>query len=80
MADKYFAVSLKRGHARRPQTQKDTLNAMGLTRFGRVVHLKDTPENRGIIYKVVHLVDVKDVVGEPKLSSRARSRLRKEQA
>ena len=63
MAEKHFRVKLKRSGIGRPETQKKTLKGLGLTRFGKVVSLKDTPAIRGMIRKVVHLVDVEPVEG-----------------
>ena len=62
---RYFAVKLKRSGIGRPGTQRLTLKGMGLTRFGKTVYLKDTPAVRGMIKKVVHLVDVQAHDGAP---------------
>ena len=43
---------------RRPDIQEQTLIGLGLTRRGRRRTLKDTPEVRGMIAKVQHLVRV----------------------
>jgi large subunit ribosomal protein L30 len=43
---------------RRPDIQEKTLIGLGLTRRGRRRTLKDTPEVRGMIAKVQHLVRV----------------------
>jgi large subunit ribosomal protein L30 len=43
---------------RRHHKQRATLVGLGLNRIGRVVELRDTPETRGMIAKVVHLVRV----------------------
>jgi large subunit ribosomal protein L30 len=45
---------------RRPDIQEKTLLGLGLTRRGRRRTLKDTPEVRGMIAKVQHLVRVVD--------------------
>jgi large subunit ribosomal protein L30 len=45
---------------RRPPEQEATLIGLGLTRRGRRRTLKDTPEVRGMIAKVQHLVRVID--------------------
>lgn len=42
------------------QTQKDTLRGLGLRRPNKIVELKDTPQIRGMVYKVRHLVRVLD--------------------
>ena len=40
------------------QTQKDTLIGLGLRKRHKIVELKDTPQIRGMVYKVRHLVRV----------------------
>jgi large subunit ribosomal protein L30 len=40
------------------QTQKDTLRGLGLRKRHKIVELKDTPQIRGMVYKVRHLVRV----------------------
>jgi large subunit ribosomal protein L30 len=42
------------------QTQKDTLIGLGLRKRHKIVELKDTPQIRGMVYKVRHLVRVLD--------------------
>jgi large subunit ribosomal protein L30 len=43
---------------RRHHSQRETLIGLGLNRIGRVAHLPDTPQVRGMIAKVRHLVRV----------------------
>ncbi|HOM62492.1 MAG TPA: 50S ribosomal protein L30 [Dysgonamonadaceae bacterium] len=43
-----------------PKVQRRTLDALGLTKIGRVVEHEDTPAIRGLIAKVSHLVTVID--------------------
>jgi large subunit ribosomal protein L30 len=43
---------------RRHHTQRETLIGLGLNRIGRVVELPDTPQTRGMIAKVRHLIRV----------------------
>ncbi|MFH1060531.1 MAG: 50S ribosomal protein L30 [Pseudomonadota bacterium] len=57
MADK-ISVKLVRSGIGRPQTHKDTLRGLGLTKLNKVVTLEDTPSVRGMINKVSHLVQV----------------------
>ena len=40
--------------------QAIVLESMGLRRMGHTVELADTPETRGMIHKVRHLVEVVD--------------------
>lgn len=45
---------------RRPQDQRDTLVGLGLNKIGRRSTLTDTPQVRGMINKVKHMVRVVD--------------------
>lgn len=45
---------------RRHHSQRETLIGLKLNKIGRVSELKDTPEVRGMINKVRHLVRVVD--------------------
>jgi large subunit ribosomal protein L30 len=45
---------------RRHHHQRETLVGLGLNRIGRVSELLDTPQTRGMIEKVKHLVRVVD--------------------
>ena len=40
------------------KTQADTVRGMGLRRIRHTIELPDTPETRGMIHKVRHLVTV----------------------
>jgi large subunit ribosomal protein L30 len=43
---------------RRPASQRATLKGLGLNKMNRVVELEDTPEVRGMIQTVRHMVEV----------------------
>lgn len=45
---------------RRPGNQKATLKALGLRRMHQTVELNDTPQIRGMLTKVNHLVTVEE--------------------
>ena len=45
---------------RRPKDQRATLIGLGLNKMNRTRELADTPEVRGMIYKVKHLVKILD--------------------
>ena len=45
---------------RRPERQEKTLIGLGLNKMNRVVELEDTPEVRGMIRKVRHMVQLVD--------------------
>jgi large subunit ribosomal protein L30 len=40
--------------------QLDTLRSLGLRRVGHTVEVKDTPQARGMLHKVRHLVRIED--------------------
>jgi len=42
------------------QSQLDTLRSLGLRRIGQTVEIKDTPQARGMLHKVRHLVRVEE--------------------
>jgi large subunit ribosomal protein L30 len=42
------------------QRQADTLRSLGLRRIGHTVEVKDTPQARGMLHRVRHLVKVED--------------------
>ena len=43
---------------RRHHTQRETLIGLKLNRIGRVAEVPDTPQTRGMIAKVKHLLEV----------------------
>ena len=45
---------------RRTKDQRSTLSGLGLNKMHRTVELKDTPEVRGMIKKVAHMVSVSE--------------------
>ena len=57
--ERKIIVTLKHSGIGRPKTQKATLKGLGLTKLHKSVVLKDTPEIRGMVSKVIHLIDVK---------------------
>jgi len=42
------------------QRQRDTLRSLGLRRIGHTVEVNDTPQIRGMLHKVRHLVEVEE--------------------
>ncbi|HAJ9358883.1 TPA: 50S ribosomal protein L30 [Listeria monocytogenes] len=54
-------ITLKRSLIGRPQPQRKTVQALGLGKTNSVVVKEDNPAIRGMITKVSHLVDVKEV-------------------
>ena len=42
------------------KTQLETLRSLGLRRIGHTVDVKDTPQARGMLHRVRHLVRIDD--------------------
>ena len=59
-AGKTLKVTLLRSTIGFNKTQAKTVQGMGLRRIRHSVELPDTPETRGMIHKVRHLVKVSD--------------------
>jgi len=57
---KRLRVTLVRSTIGFNRTQAATVTGMGLRRLRHTVELPDTPETRGMIHKVRHLVEVQD--------------------
>jgi large subunit ribosomal protein L30 len=57
-------VTLVRSMIGSPEQHRRVLRGMGLTRLNKTVELKDTPEIRGMINKVSHLVSTEEKVDE----------------
>lgn len=55
-----FKVTLVKSHIGKPSKQRAVLNGMGLTKRNKTVVLKDTPETRGMVRKVSHLLRVEE--------------------
>ena len=62
-ANKTIKVEQTGSPLRRDGSQRATLVGLGLNKIGRVRELPDTPETRGMIRKVQHMVRV---VGDAK--------------
>jgi large subunit ribosomal protein L30 len=56
--DKLIKVEQTGSPIRRHYSQRETLIGLGLNRIGRVSQVPDTPQTRGMIEKVKHLVRV----------------------
>ncbi len=59
MANK-LEVTLTRSLIGRPETQRKTVEALGLKKIRQTVVHEDTPAIRGMVNKVSHLVTVKE--------------------
>jgi large subunit ribosomal protein L30 len=59
-SSKRLKVTLIRSTIGFNETQAKTVQGMGLRRLRHTVELPDTPETRGMILKVRHLVEVQE--------------------
>jgi len=57
-SEKMIKVEQTGSPIRRHHTQRETLIGLGLNRVGRVAEVPDTPQTRGMIAKVRHLLRV----------------------
>ena len=67
-------VKLIKSHSGSNERQLRTIFGLGLRKFGSERLLKDTPEIRGMIFKVQHLVSHEIVKDEPKQIPRRKPR------
>lgn len=58
---KQLKITLVKSYIGRPEAQRKVLRGMGLGKVNRTVLLNDTPEIRGMVRKVVHLVAAVEV-------------------
>jgi large subunit ribosomal protein L30 len=54
-------VTLVRGFSGHTQRQRLTVKGLGLSRVNQSVVVKDTPEVRGMIGKVIHMITVEEI-------------------
>ncbi len=55
-----FKVTQTKSKNGSDQRQLDTLRSLGLRKIGQTVDVKDTPQSRGMLHRVRHLVKVED--------------------
>ena len=58
MPDKLITITLKKSLIGSKDYQRQSVRGLGLSKLGQVVSVKDTPENRGMINKAKHLLEV----------------------
>jgi large subunit ribosomal protein L30 len=58
---KKLRVKLVRSGIGYKQDQKDTLIALGLRKLHHTVELPNSPQTRGMVFKVRHLVEVEEI-------------------
>ncbi|MCR2043513.1 50S ribosomal protein L30 [Anaerosalibacter massiliensis] len=51
-------IKLVRSNIGKIESQKRTVEALGLKKIGQIVEKEDTPQIRGMIEKVKHMVEV----------------------
>ena len=60
-AAKIVRITLVRSPIGNPARQKATVRALGLRRMHQTVEQADTPQLRGMLAKVAHLVQVEEI-------------------
>jgi len=58
---KKLKITQTRSLIGRPQDQRQTMKALGLQRIRHAVMHDDTPQIRGMVKKVIHLIRVEEV-------------------
>jgi len=56
-----ISITLKKSMIGRPEKHRKVLRGMGLTKVNKTVQLVDTPQTRGMIQKVSHLVEAEEI-------------------
>lgn len=56
-----LTVTLRRSSIGRPADQRATLRGLGLTKLHKTVEVENTPSVRGMVKKVIHLVEVSEL-------------------
>jgi len=54
-------ITWKKSSIGSPETMRQTIRGLGLKRLNGTVIRKDCPEIRGMVKKVIHLVDVREI-------------------
>jgi len=58
---KELKLTLKKSNIGSTQKVRATLVGLGLTRTNKTIVRKDTPEIRGMVHKVAHLIEVEEL-------------------
>lgn len=58
---KQLEITLKRSTIGRPEKQKLTVKTLGLHKINQTVVHEDNPSIRGMVNKVIHLIEVNEV-------------------
>jgi large subunit ribosomal protein L30 len=54
-----LSITLKRSIIGHPQKLRKVLKGLGLKKIGQTVNRPDTPQVRGLVFKIRHLLEVK---------------------
>jgi large subunit ribosomal protein L30 len=65
-----FKVTQRRSRNGADKRQLDTLRSLGLRRIGQTVEVGDTPQSRGMLHAVRHLIEVDPELGFSKATKR----------
>ncbi len=60
MANPTIKITLKRSPINRPKEHKAVLKGLGLNRMNQTVERPNTREIRGMVKKVIHMVEVEE--------------------
>ena len=60
MAKETIKITLKRSPVKRPEKQKAIVRGLGLTKLNQTVERPNTREIRGMVKKVLHMVEVEE--------------------
>jgi len=63
IVDKKLKITMVKSYIGMPEKQRQILRGMGLWKLNKTVLLEDTPEIRGMINKVSHLVLMEELKG-----------------
>jgi len=63
---KKLKITLVKSYIGRPEKHRKILRGMGLQKLNRTVLLMDTPEIRGMVNKVSHLLSVEEIEASDK--------------
>lgn len=55
-----LVITQRRSTIGRPHKQRDTIRALGIKKLNHRVEHEDTPQIRGMISRVLHLVEVEE--------------------
>jgi large subunit ribosomal protein L30 len=61
--NKKLKITQLKSYIGRPEAQRKVLRGLGLGKMNRTVLLNDTPQIRGMVRKVIHLVSMTELEG-----------------